>query len=114
MPYIDVKITKKLDDEQKFCLKSELGKIIDVFPGKSENWLMCNIETGKEIWFKGSNSTDSAFVEVKLFGKINNECSDKCTSLICEYFDKKLEIDPARVYVRYDDGDCWGWNGSNF
>jgi phenylpyruvate tautomerase PptA (4-oxalocrotonate tautomerase family) len=114
MPYIDVKLTKNLENEQKSNLKAELGKMIGAFPGKSESWLMCNIETDKEIWFRGDNSSDSAFVEVKLFGALNNDNADKFTSLICKYFDEQLDIAPDRVYVRYEGGNCWGWNGSNF
>ncbi len=43
MPYIDVKMTKKLELNQIEALKSELGKAIALFPGKTESWLMCNI-----------------------------------------------------------------------
>lgn len=114
MPFIDVKLTKKLASEDEIVLKQELGKIIELFPGKSEGWLMCSIDSDKKIWFRGDNSQDCAFVEVKLFGSVNSESADNFTSALCEFFENYLEIDPSRVYVRFEGGTDWGWNGSNF
>ncbi len=114
MPFIDVKLTKNINDTEAVALKAELGKMIEVFPGKTENWLMCNIESEKKIWFKGDNSQDSAFVEVKLFGSVNSEGADKFTELVCKYLESALQIPATRTYVRYEGGSDWGWNGSNF
>ena len=114
MPFVDVKLTKKLNDTEALALKAELGKMIEVFPGKSEDWLMCNIESDKSIWFRGDNSSDSAFIEVKLFGSVSADSADKFTGLICNYFEAELGIPAARTYVRYEGGTDWGWNGSNF
>ncbi len=114
MPFIDVKLTKKLNDAQENSMKSELGKLIEAFPGKSESWLMCSIDSGKKIWFKGDNSEDSAFVEVKLFGTVDPVASDSFTADLCNYFNNELGISPLRVYVRFEGGTDWGWNGSNF
>ncbi len=114
MPFIDIKLTRKISVEDETAIKTELGKIIEVFPGKNENWLMCCIDSDKKIWFRGDNSDDSAFVEVKLFGSVNSEAADKFTAAICEFFKNTLEIDSSRVYVRFEGGSDWGWNGSNF
>lgn len=114
MPYIDVKLSKIISDSEAVELKSELGKMIEVFPGKSEKWLMCSIETGHKIWFMGDSSDESAFVEVKLFGEVVKNSADKFTSLLCDYLEDKLSVPSSRVYVRYEGGTDWGWNGSNF
>ena len=114
MPFIDVKLTKKISDNESSLLKSKLGEIIEVFPGKSEDWLMCSIDSDKKIWFRGENSEDSAFVEVKLFGSVNPESADKFTALLCEFFEENFGISASHVYVRYEGGTDWGWNGSNF
>ena len=114
MPFVDVKLTKKITDEEKIAVKAALGKMIEIFPGKSENWLMCSIDSGKSIWFRGDASEDSAFIEVKLFGSVNSDCADRFTSAVCEFLESSFGIDPSRVYVRYEGGTDWGWNGSNF
>lgn len=114
MPFVDAKLTKKLTVRQENGLKEKLGEIISVFPGKSESWLMCNIADDKKIWFRGDNSSDSAFFEVKLFGTVDKADADKFTAEICKYLETEIGIDPSRVYVRYEGGTDWGWNGSNF
>lgn len=113
MPYIDLKLTKKITVSEENAIKTELGKMIEVFPGKSESWLMCSVDSDKKIWFRGDASDDSAFVEVKLLGSVNSESADKFTALICDYLKKSLNIDPSRIYVRFEGGNDWGWNGSN-
>lgn len=114
MPFVDVKLTKKLSENEENGLKAKLGEIISLFPGKSESWLMCKIADDKKIWFRGDNSSDSAFIEVKLFGSVDAESADKFTAKICDYLKSELKIDPSRVYVRYEGGTVWGWDGSNF
>ena len=114
MPFIDIKFTKSISDAEAVALKAQLGKMIEVFPGKTEGWLMCNISAEQNIWFKGDNSADSAFAEVKLFGTVNPESADKFTGLLCDYLKNTLEIPSSRTYVRYEGGTVWGWNGSNF
>ncbi len=114
MPFVDVKLTKKLTVNEENALKAKIGEIISVFPGKSEGWLMCKIADDKKIWFRGDNSEDSAFIEVKLFGSVNKESAEEFTAKICDYLKAEAGIDPARVYVRYEGATVWGWNGSNF
>ncbi len=114
MPFIDVKITKKLSESQKNGIKYKLGEAISLFPGKDESWLMCSVTDDAKIWFRGNNSEDSAFVEVKLFGDINKGKADSFTASVCDYLSQELGVSPSRVYIRYEGGTDWGWNGSNF
>ena len=114
MPFVDVKLTKKLDNAEENNLKAKIGELISVFPGKSESWLMCKIADDKKIWFRGDNSSDSAFVEVKLFGSVDKASANKFTGELCRYLEEKVGIDSDRVYIRYEGGTDWGWNGSNF
>ncbi len=114
MPFIDAKISKKLTPEEKTELKAFFGDAIALFPGKTETWLMCSIEGEKNIWFQGNDDSDSAFVEVKLYGSVDTAASAKFTGAVCEELEQKFGIPASRVYVRYEGGKDWGWNGSNF
>ena len=114
MPFVDVKISKKIMPEEEILLKTELGKAISVFPGKSESWLMCNIADEQHIWFKGQNDAPAAFVEVKLFGGVDAGSADQFTARISDLLEGKFGIPSSRIYVRYTGGNLWGWAGSNF
>lgn len=114
MPYIDLKTTKSLTNENCEALKAAFGKAIEVFPGKTEAWLMVGIEGDKKLWFKGDASKDSAVVCVDLLGEVNSTASEKMTGVICEILENEIGVSPDRVYVKYTGFRQWGWNGGNF
>ena len=114
MPMISTKTIVAISGEQELTLKSELGKAISILSGKSEQWLMLSLEDKCRLYFKGDNSKPIAYVEVKVFGKIDYSQSNKLTAKICEILDNVLGIDASIVYIKYEEVDMWGWNGSNF
>ncbi len=113
MPYIEAKFSCKLDVTQIEQLKQGFGTAIECIPGKSESWLMVNIEDSKNIFFKGNADSDSAFLSVSIFGKANSKDYQALTGELCELISKVTHISPSRTYITYTEYDKWGWNGSN-
>lgn len=114
MPYIEAKFSCKLSEEKIKNLKSGFGKAIECIPGKTENWLMVNIEDSKNIYFKGNQNADTAFISVAIFGSASKDAYSNLTSEICILVSKIADISPDRIYVTYREVSEWGWNGSNF
>lgn len=114
MPYINLKTNTKINSEKELILKTKLGKAIELIPGKSENWLMLCFEDNCRLFFKGSNSENIAFVEVKIFGSPNNEAFNNLTKEITSIINEELNIDPTQIYVKYETTNYWGFNGNNF
>ncbi len=114
MPYINLKTTKKLSNDNCEAIKAAFGKAIECFPGKTEAYLMVGIEDGVKLWFRGDASQDSAILDVELLGAVNSEASEKMTVAICEILENELNISPDRVYVKYTGYSDWGWNKMNF
>ena len=114
MPYIEAKVSCSITDEQTELLKKGFGKAIECIPGKSESWLMVNIEDGKKMYFKGDASRDTAFISVAIFGKASASAYENLTKSICSLINETLGISPDRTYVTYSEVDNWGWNGMNF
>lgn len=56
MPFINVKISENLSDTQVDNIKSRLGEAISLIPGKSEAWLMVNIQDNCKLYFKGQTT----------------------------------------------------------
>ena len=56
----------------------------------------------------------AALVEVSVYGGAEPDAYDALTARVCELLDAVLDIDPARVYVKYAETPNWGWNGGNF
>lgn len=113
MPFINVKTNTAVTDEQKVSVKSGLGQAIAAIPGKSENWLMVNIEPEQSLYFKGSGEP-AAMVEVGVYGSPAASSLNSLTGKICGLLKHELGIEPSRIYVKYSQTPDWGWNGSNF
>lgn len=114
MPFIDSKITCKLSDAQKETLKTELGKLINIIPGKSETFLMVGFSDEYPLYFSGSKLDKGAFVEVKIFGSTSDEVLEEMTEKICVLYEKELGIPPNAIYIKYEFATHWGWNKNNF
>lgn len=81
MPFIEVKTNQTISD--KINLKSALGEAITAIPGKSEAWLMVELEDEKDMYFKGSDEPCAMF-EIAIFGKAGDAAYDDLTVRICE------------------------------
>ena len=114
MPFIDSKVSCSISKDDENKLKEQLGKAIELIPGKSESWLMLNFEENCKMYFKGDNSNKIAYVEVSIFGSENKAAFEKLTAKICDIFNDILGISPANIYVKYETTTNWGWNGGNF
>jgi len=113
MPYINVKTNSTLALQAKEEIKAELGRAITAIPGKSEAWLMVNIDAPSAMYFKGSDA-DCAMFEVSLFGSASGDAYDDLTARICAVSEKYLGVPAARTYIKYCETEHWGWNNMNF
>ena len=113
MPLITTKTTAEITAEKEVSLKEKFGKAIELI-GKSESWLMLNFEDNCRLYFKGDNSKDMAIAEVALFGKASDSQYDALTEALTNDISSVLNIDPANIYVKYEEVDHWGYNGFNF
>lgn len=114
MPYIITRTTKKIEPNVLEDIKNRLGKAIEIFPGKTEQWLMVDFEDECKIYFKGNNDEDSAYVEVKIFGTAGKKYFEMMTQAVCDILNETLSIPKERIYVKYEEVSDWGWNSGNF
>lgn len=114
MPFIDSKVSVTITPEQEAELVKRLGQAISIIPGKSESWLMTGFEDNYHLYFRGDNSTPTAFIEVKVFGSENKSAFSALTAEICKIFQEVLKIPSDHVYIKYEAVSNWGWNGGNF
>lgn len=113
MPLITTATNAAITKEKEEVLKTKLGKAISAL-GKSEGWLMLEFRDNCRLWFKGKNDEKLAMVEISLFGSAGRSAYDKMTAEVTDIISQELGIAPSNVYVKYEEVDNWGWNGSNF
>ena len=49
MPFINIKTNTSVSEDTEEKIKSRLGVIVTDLPGKSEQWLMVNIEDNERL-----------------------------------------------------------------
>lgn len=114
MPFINSKVSIKTTEEQQIELKKRLGQAIAIIPGKSESWLMVNLEDDRKMYFRGDDSEPVAFVCVNIYGSANERAFAKMTEEITKIYGEVLGVKPDHMYIKYAASMDWGWNGSNF
>lgn len=107
MPFIDARFTTPVTDTQEEIIKQRLGKAITLI-GKSEAYLMVQIQGDCKLYFKGNKDADSAFFEVKLLGKSTKANYEKMTAALCEIASQELSIPTNRIYVKFEEVEYWG------
>lgn len=115
MPFIEMLSNTSFDKETADRLTHRFGKLIELIPGKSEQWLMVNIVDKAKLSLAGDSDTPAALISLEAFGReLSPECYDKLTQELCRSCSEICGISPERIYVKYLSTTHWGWNGKNF
>ncbi len=113
MPYIEAKLSVKLDESQKDDLQAKLTDAVGVAFSKPKAYIMTNIEDEKSIYMAGKQLDGGAYLSVGLLGAASKPACQALTKNICDIL-SDYGIHGSNVYVTYHPTDLWGWNGSMF
>lgn len=113
MPYIDLKISIPVTDEQKEKIVGQLGKDISLM-NKSESHLMIGINDKYNLWFAGKKMEKGAYVSFSGFGDIVPELSKKMSVAVNNMLKKELGLDGNTIYITYVGIHNWALDGQNF
>lgn len=113
MPYIQVKTNREVTKKEEIELKTLLGNDISLLPGKSEAWLMVQVEDRQKLYFQGSDEA-CAILEVKVYSEGDKIDYGPLTKALTDKVSSLLQIKKDRIYIEYEETPNWGWAGSNF
>ncbi len=114
MPFINVKLSEELENEKIETIKAKLGKAISLIPGKSEAYLMVQVEDACHLYFQGNQDAPTAMCDVSIFGKAPRADCEALTGEICNILEEIAAVPPSRCYVKFQFADTWGFNGFLF
>lgn len=110
MPYIAVNVSTPLDAAKKEEIKSELGKLIELLPGKSESVLMVELDDAKSMYFRGA-SKSCIFIEIRLYKESPMEAKKEFTSKVFEMLERLTGIGKDDIFLNILEFDNWGAGG---
>ena len=114
MPYIEAKLSVKLDESQKDDLQKKLTDVVSSAFSKPKSYIMTNIEDSKSIYMGGQKSEKGAYIVVRSLGSISKPACQIATKGICDTLTNDFGLNGSNIYVTYHPVDLWGWNGSMF
>lgn len=114
MPFIIAKTNKRVSESQAEQIKTRLGKAISLVPGKSEDYLLVEVQEKCRLYLRGRSDEAIAYITVSIFGNESHSGYAELTAEITRIFSEVLGVPPANVYVKYDDISVWGTGGMCF
>ena len=111
MPYICVSVSKTLEASEKDQIKSELGSLITLVPGKTEEVTMVRIEDGCTLYKGGEALCNGAFIEVRLYGAAPRSDKEKFTEAVFLSLEKLLGTQACDIYLNIFEMESWGTKG---
>ena len=111
MPYISVTTSLKPSGEQMLRVKSELGRLIGLVPGKTEENLMIDLAASRSM-FKAGEAVACAFVEAKLWGKVEAGAKKRFVEEVLAMLRRELGLEERNLFLNLLELDEWGSGGT--
>jgi hypothetical protein len=110
MPYISVTIGQKLDAVQKEKLKTALGCLITIIPGKTEPDLIVNIQDSGAVYMGGAE-IPCAYIDLRVYTKTTDEAKKRFAGELFAFITREFAIPAERQYLTIGEYDNWGYDG---
>lgn len=114
MPYIEAKLSIKLDENQKDDLQRKLADAVSSAFSKPKSYIMTNIEDSKSLYMGGNKAEKGAYIIIRSLGSVTKPSCQAATKAICDMLTKDYGLNGSNIYITYHPVDFWGWNGSMF
>ncbi len=111
MPYIDVKTAAPLSEAQKESLKTGLGRLITLIPGKTEAVTMISLAGGSALYMGGRALDRGAYVAIHTFGEAAREHKEAVARAVAQLLAGELQVEPDQLYVTFSGHSEWGCGG---
>ena len=72
MPYVALNTSEKLSETRREKVKSEIGRLVTVIPGKTEEVTIVDISDGRSM-YKGGKAVPCAYVDIRVYTKADPE-----------------------------------------
>ncbi|MBQ8037819.1 MAG: hypothetical protein IJ268_12580 [Proteobacteria bacterium] len=111
MPFFILKTNQTIDDETATEIKTAFGKAIELVPGKSEQYLLLEIQDRCKIYLRGSDREPIAYITASIFGNESHLGYAELTDAITRILQTILHIPSHNIYIKFDDIAVWSVAG---
>ena len=111
MPYVALNTSEKLSETRREKVKSEIGRLVTVIPGKTEEVTIVDISDGRSM-YKGGKAVPCAYVDIRVYTKADPEGKKQFVNDLFVLLDKELGITKDNVYISVLEFEEWGAHGA--
>jgi len=111
MPYINIHVTGALCENKRDELKSKLGQIIEILPGKSESGLMVDISDNHTMYYQGNKLDKCAFVDVRLYKQSPFVEKGEFAKALFAALEEIAGVPSNSVYLNFIELENWASRG---
>ena len=111
MPFVTLRVNVPVRKAQETEIKFQLGKAIELVPGKNENYLLLGIEDNYRFYLRGNGEQKVAYIEASIFGNEDHVGFDAFAAETTAILHQVLGIPPENIYIKFDDIQMWAVNG---
>ena len=111
MPFINVHIGKKLNEEEKAAVAAMIAENMPLLPGKTRDNTMIEISAGRDMYMGGEKRA-LVFVDMRVYHESPVEAKNTFVQALTEGFVRLLDIAPDRQYYNIADMPQWGARGN--
>ena len=112
MPYMKVSITKNLTEKERIIISKELSNALGIIPGKQPEFLIADIEDGKNIYLGGIRQEQFAFIDVRYYSKYEYHIKAKFTESVFAALRKQLGFEYHQMFLTIQEFSSWGGFGN--
>ena len=110
MPYIAINTSENLSGALKEKLKSEIGRIVALIPGKSEEVTMVDLSGGRSMYMGGA-AVPCAYIDVKVYTRADQEGKKRFAREMFKLLEQELGIKTDNMYLSVTEFEHWGDHG---
>ncbi len=114
MPYIEAKLSIKIDEKQKDDIQKKLTDAVSAAFSKPKSYIMTNIEDSKYLYMGGQKAEKGAYIIIRSLGSVSKASCQNATNEICKMLSNDYGLNGSNIYITYHPVEFWGWNGSMF
>ncbi|MCR5536189.1 MAG: tautomerase family protein [Succinivibrio sp.] len=114
MPFVQVKVTGKLQSAQKAQLAARLTDAIGQAFSKPAAYIMLSIEDQQELYMAGKPLEQGAFISVRLLGQAVRSACETATAECSRVLEEELNLKGRGVYISFHPVENWGQGSSLF
>ena len=112
MPFIQAKLTGRIDRGKEEVLQAKLTEAAASTLGKPKSYVMVGIEEGCMLWMADKRLGKGAFVSVRLLGTPTRDACAALARQITDILVKECGVDGKSVYVSFHPVENWALDGN--